>query len=72
MKRILRVIEYTGTDEFLQYCIDNRQVKGTKTLGNGTIREAILGDTPEILSRYTEQALQEEVLGPVLEGGKKP
>ena len=50
MKRILRVIEYTGTDEFLNACIEKRQVKGTMTVPNGCIREAILGDVPEILT----------------------
>ena len=51
MKRILRVIEYVGTDEFLHACVDNRQVKGTRTFPDGIIREAILGDTPEILGQ---------------------
>lgn len=57
MKRILRVIEYTGTDAFLQACIERRQVKGTMTMPEGTIREAIVGDLPEILTRDVEAGL---------------
>ncbi len=50
MKRILRVIEYVGSDEFLTACIEQRQVKGTKVCADDCyIREAILGDTAEIL-----------------------
>lgn len=52
MKRILRVIEYVGDDEFLSACIDRRSVKGTFHPGRQGcyIREAILGDTAEVLS----------------------
>lgn len=57
MKRILRVLEYTGTDEFIRRCIDGRQVKGTMVRVHGTIREAILGDTAEILTKGMKEAL---------------
>ena len=53
MKRILRVIEYTGTDAFLTACIERRFVKGTKEFGTGTIREGVLGDMAEILPEIT-------------------
>ncbi len=69
MKRILRVIEYVGTDEFLRKCIEERTVKGTKTIPmEGIIREAILGDTPEILTKEAEASLQ---LGPIFPGEAK-
>jgi len=57
IKRILRVIEYVGDDEFLAACIDKRVIKGTFIPGRPGcyIREAILGDTPEILKQATQQ-----------------
>jgi hypothetical protein len=49
-KRILRVLEYVGPAEWIDHCISNRQVKGTHTLSsNCFIREAILGETSELL-----------------------
>jgi hypothetical protein len=47
--RRLRLIEYIGTEDFVNRQIENRQLKGTKVLGDGSIREALLGDTNEIL-----------------------
>lgn len=58
MKRILRVIEYVGTDEFLASCVEKRFVKGTFKPGREGcyIREAILGDMAEILPTLDEEA----------------
>lgn len=49
--RILRVIEYVGPREWVDEQIDRRGVKGTFKLPNKPncqIREAILGETPEL------------------------
>lgn len=54
--RLLRVIEYTGTAEQLVNFINQRAVKGTYKLANGAvIREAILGESAEILSASDEK-----------------
>lgn len=51
MRRLLRVIEYTGTDTFIADAIRRRSVKGTMVLTfTDSIREAIIGETDEILS----------------------
>lgn len=48
--RILRVIEYVGTPEFIRDAIDKRSVKGRRDVpGKGYITEAILGETAEVL-----------------------
>ena len=46
-KRWLRIIEYEGTDDFLKTSLENRAVKGQKTLPNGSIREAMVGEFPQ-------------------------
>lgn len=67
-RRVLRVIEYVGTEDFIRACIDRRQVKGTMIHPNGTIREAVLGDTPELLHVAPEIPL----LGDVENIGREP
>lgn len=51
--RILRVLEYTGTREQIDRAIEMRQVKGTSPTnwnkGELVIREAIIGETAELL-----------------------
>jgi hypothetical protein len=48
--RVLRIIEYSGTREWVDKQIANRSVKGTRVVVNGgTLREAIIGDVPELL-----------------------
>jgi len=48
--RVIRVLEYEGPRIWLESTLANNAVKGTKILGNGaTIREAILGEFPEIV-----------------------
>jgi hypothetical protein len=51
--RILRVLEYTGPSEMLIKHLEQRHIKGTFVGQNGrvTIREAIVGEFPEILER---------------------
>lgn len=53
--RMLRVLEYTGSLNFINAAMEKRGVKGTQSFfGNplGTIREAILGDTVELIEDY--------------------
>lgn len=48
--RVLRIIEYSGTREWVDRQIAQRSVKGTRVVANGgTLREAIIGDVPELL-----------------------
>lgn len=49
--RILRIIEYTGEHEWIAEQINKRMVKGTYHIpnGRGVIREAIIGETPEVV-----------------------
>lgn len=55
--RILRVIEYVGTPSFITDCINQRGVKGIRIIhGKGFIREAIIGETVEVL---TESEVEE-------------
>lgn len=50
--RVLRLLEYIGTAEQVIEAMEQRGVKGTHRIpGRGlVIREAILGETPEILN----------------------
>jgi hypothetical protein len=47
--RRLRVLEYVGSQEWVDSMITNRQIKGTRVISSGSIREAFLGDTNEIM-----------------------
>lgn len=49
--RVLRIIEYVGEREWVDEQITKRQVKGTHWIpnGRGVIREAIIGDTAEVV-----------------------
>jgi len=57
--RILRVIEYVGDLEWVQACITKRTLKGTLVTTYGTIREAILGDTMELLEAVVDEGKKE-------------
>ena len=49
--RILRIIEYVGEREWVDEQIAKRAVKGTYHIptGRGVIREAIIGETAEVV-----------------------
>ena len=47
--RVLRILEYEGTPEFVKASLDKR-IKGSMVTKNGIIREAILGDVTDFLS----------------------
>ena len=56
--RMLRVIEYVGTPAFINDCINQRGLKGTKIIpGKGFMREAIVGETLEILTKSEVEEL---------------
>ena len=63
--RVLRVIEYIGTEEWVHSQIEKRQVKGSRAVVvdgtySGVIKEAIIGDTSEVLSGWTQTTLKNE------------
>ncbi len=53
MKRLLRVLEYTGTDEQIENVITRRGVKGSVSYNGLTIREAIMGEVENLLAQAT-------------------
>lgn len=55
MFRILRVLEYIGTREFIDAAIGRRSVKGSKELRTGTIREVILHEELITAAPETDQ-----------------
>lgn len=44
--KVIRLLEYVGTIDFLRGSIERRSVKGSHRTGNGVIREAFLGEFP--------------------------
>jgi hypothetical protein len=50
--RALRIIEYVGDRDWVDEQIAKRQVKGSFVLpnGRGVVREAMIGDTVELLT----------------------
>lgn len=47
--RVLRLLEYIGSAEFVETSLSNRAVKGQHKVGGGMIREAFIGEFPETL-----------------------
>ena len=54
-QRLIRVLVYEGPPEFIAKSLANRSVKGSHSVGNCLIREAIVGDFLEILDNQPEQ-----------------
>lgn len=48
--RVLRVLEYVGPRSAIESTLTQNAVKGSRTFGAITIREAVVGDFPETLS----------------------
>ncbi len=48
--RIIRILEYVGPRDILEKQLEQNQVKGFRYFGQVTIREAICGTFPEIVS----------------------
>lgn len=60
--RVLRVLEYTGTREWVELAIKIRAVKGEMAIRSnprfrGVIREAVLGETIEVIDTFRESGL---------------
>ena len=53
-QRLIRVLVYEGTPEFIQGCLTRRWLKGSYCLSNGVIREAIVGDFLETILDESE------------------
>jgi hypothetical protein len=51
MVRVLRVIEMVGPRDRIEATIAKSEVKGTKTVGDLTFREAIVGEFPEVMEQ---------------------
>lgn len=47
--RIVRVLEYVGSRDTLERVLEQNAVKGQRRFGAIVIREAVLGDFPEVL-----------------------
>ncbi len=49
--RVIRVLEYVGPRDWVEQTLSKNVMKGSRTFNNGTchIREAFLGDFPEIV-----------------------
>ena len=47
--RVIRVLEYSGTRANVETALNYRKVKGNQTFGTLQIREAIVGDFPEVV-----------------------
>lgn len=58
--RRLRVIEYVGSEDWVNKMIADRQVKGTRAMKDGSIREAMLGDTNETLIESEIEQIEAE------------
>jgi len=60
--RVIRVLEYEGTREWVEELLKTRCVHGYLKMGKGgVIREAILGDFPEIVEEEKEKPLWERL-----------
>ena len=54
-QRLIRVLVYEGTSEWIQDCLKRRSLKGSYVCPNGVIKEAIVGDfLEEIIKRSVE------------------
>lgn len=47
--QVVRVLIYEGTLSWLTMCLQGRQIKGSHSVPNGSIREAIIGELPKIM-----------------------
>lgn len=60
--RWLRVLEYVGTLGFINDAVAKRNVKGSKTLTKGEIRESFIGDTPMAIENRRDGLSHEEII----------
>jgi len=60
-QRMIRVLIYEGTTEWIQDCIMRRNVKGSYSVPQGVIKEAIVGDfLEEVLTREIQKELSDD------------
>ena len=60
-QRLIRVLVYEGTPAFIQRCLADRGVKGSHNVGDGVIKEAIVGDfLEEVVNRVITQGASNE------------
>lgn len=60
--RVLRLLEYVGTPEWVNKCIEGRAVKGRRVIsGDNFIQEAIIGETPELFIANKKCLTDEEL-----------
>jgi len=57
--RVLRLIEYVGTREWIEKTLDN-SIQNILTLPQGTIRTATLGTFPEVWNEFNEAENRKE------------
>lgn len=60
--RWLRVLEYVGTLGFINDAVAKRNIKGSKTLTKGVIRESFIGDTPIETEGYRDGLSHDEII----------
>ena len=53
-QRLIRVLVYEGTPQFIEDCLYERQVRKSVLFPDGIIREAIVGDFPETILDESE------------------
>lgn len=54
-QRLVRILVYEGTPEWIQDCMKRRGVKGSYAIPQGVIKEAIVGDFLETLTPIMEE-----------------
>lgn len=48
--RVLRILEYDGSESFIRKCLAGRGVVGEKRTKDGTLRESYISDYPAVCS----------------------
>lgn len=56
--RRLRILEYVGTEEFVNAAIERCTIKGLVACGNGSIRSGWIGETNEVLTDAELDAIE--------------
>ena len=59
-QRLTRILIYEGSSAWIQSCLEDRGVKGSQRMGNGLIKEAIVG---ELLEEVIERTILPELTG---------
>ncbi len=60
--RVIRVLEYEGTRDWVEKTLAADAIKGTRNFGNGCVlREATVGDFPEIVEEEKKTRVVEQL-----------